>query len=407
MSNNNGFLAFLKHNIPKMIWAIGISSLLANIATSVIFAGTALYMKVILGATVSTIGLLEAVVEAISYGVRIFSGVISDFLRRRKAVMIVGFILLAISKPLLAFSKNVSQVFLARTLDRIGNGIQASPREAFIGDTAPSNVKGACYGLRQSLAVIGSTLGGIFGVIVMKVSNNDFELMFLLASIPAFISVFVIIFVVKEKMEVKSKKHLRRPIKFHDLKLLGGKFWLLMSIVVVFMLGRFSEIFIALNACDNYGLDIAYGTLISVLFNMTYALSSYPAGKFSDKFEKTTILLSGFLILLVAHITIYTAPNIFFLFLGTVIWGLQIGITQSIFAILVSDYVPKDLRGTGFGVFYFVTAISTAIASLNAGILSNASGTESTAFLYGAVLCSCAIILLLTFKKKLHVQDFN
>jgi MFS family permease len=384
-----------------MIWAIGISSLLANIATSVIFAGTALYMKAILGASVSTIGLLEAVVESISYGVRIFSGVISDFLRKRKSVMFVGFVLLAISKPLLAFSKNVSQVFLARTLDRIGNGIQASPREAFIGDIAPSESKGACYGLRQSLAVIGSTLGGIFGIIVMKASNNDFELMFLLASIPAFISVFVIMFVVKEKRVIRSKEYLRRPIKFHDLKLLGFKFWLLMSIVVIFMLARFSEIFIALNACDNYGLNIAYGTLITVLFNMTYALSSYPAGKLSDKFEKTTILLFGFLILLVAHLTIYTAPNLYFLFLGTVIWGLQIGITQSIFAILVSDYVPKDLRGTGFGVFYFTTAVSTAVASLNAGFVSNVSGTEATAFLCGAIFCSCSIMMLLIFKKKL------
>jgi MFS family permease len=361
-------------------------------------------MKAMLGATVSTIGLLEAVVEAISYAVRIFSGVMSDFLRRRKSVMLVGFVLLAIAKPLLAFSRSVSQVFLARTLDRIGNGIQASPREAFIGDIAPSESKGACYGLRQSLGVIGSTIGGIFGVIVMKFSDNNFELMFLLASIPAFISVFVIMFIVREKKVIRSKAHLRRPIKFHDLKLLGFKFWLLMSIVAVFMLSRFSEIFIALHACDNYGLNIAYGTFISVLFNVTYTLSSYPAGKLSDKFEKTTILLFGFLILLLAHLIIYTAPNLYFLFLGTLIWGLQIGITQSIFAILVSDYVPKDLRGTGFGVFYFTTAISTATASLNAGFVSNASGTEATAFLYGIVFCTCAIVVLLTFKKRLHQE---
>lgn len=404
MSHNSGFFSFLKQSIPTAIWAIGVSSLLMNMATAVMFSGTALYMKTVLGVGVSMIGMLEAVVESIAYSIRIFSGVVSDFLRKRKSVMLFGFILLTISKPLLAFSRTVFQIFMARALDRIGNGIQASPRDALISDISPRKNKGACYGLRQSLSVVGSTLGGVFGIVVMKATNNDFETMFLLASIPAILAIFTIIYFVKEKKtkEETVKQKTKRPVRLKDLKALGGKFWILMLIVSVFMLGRFSEVFISLNACGEHGLNIAYGTLMTVIYNLASTLISYPAGKLSDRMSRTTILLIGFILLLVAHITIYAAPNIVWVLCGTVLWGLQLGISQSIFSTLVSDYIPKDLRGTGFGVFYFITAISVAIASMFAGMVSESSGTETTAFFYGAIFCSFAIFMLLGFKKRLN-----
>ena len=404
MNKNSGFFSYLKESIPGAIWAIGISSLLINASTAVIFSGTALYLKTVLGVTLSTIGSLEAVVEAISYAIRIFSGVLSDYLRKRKSIILVGFILLTISKPLLAFSKTIGHIFIARALDRVGNGIQATPREALVGDIAPHESKGACYGLRQSLSVIGSTLGGVFGIIVMKMTSNNFELMFLLATIPAVFAILVIIFFVKERKKAEHKESLRRPIKIADLKLLGKKFWLLMIVITIFMLARFSEIFISLNACDNYGLNLAYGTAITVIYNLTSTLISYPAGKLSDKFNKITILLVGFILLFIAHLTIYSAPNLYFIFIGATVWGLQIGITQSITAILVSDYVPKELRGTGFGVYYFCTAAATALASIFAGVVSERNGTESIAFLYGAIFCGGAIFILLLLKKKLALN---
>lgn len=366
------------------------------------FSGTALYMKTVLGVGISIIGMLEAVVEAIAYSIRIFSGAVSDFLRKRKSVMLFGFILLAVAKPLLAFSKNIFQIFIARTLDRVGNGIQASPRDALISDISPKGNKGACYGLRQSLSVVGSTLGGVFGIIVMKATGNNFKMMFLLASVPAFLAVLTIIYFVKEKKETgKVHGKERRPIKIQDLKALGSKFWMLIVIVSIFMLGRFSEVFISLNACEEHGLNVAYATLVTVIYNLASTLISYPAGKLSDGINRTTVLLIGFILLFLAHATIYVAPNIICVIIGTVLWGLQIGISQSIFSALISDYVPKDLRGTGFGVFYFVTAVFTAIASMLAGIVSEASGTETAAFFYGGIFALIASFMLLIFKSKL------
>ncbi len=407
MESKNNFSRFLKESIPGTIWAIGISSLLINMATAVVFSGSALYMKTVLGIAVSTIGTLEAIVEAIAYAIRIFSGILSDYMKRRKSLMLIGFILLTIAKPILAFSTNIIQIFTARTLDRLGNGIQASPREALVGDIAPKKSKGACYGLRHSLSVIGSTLGGLFGILVMKSTNNDFQLMFLLATIPAIFAVFVIIFFVREKrnnnIEENQQSNSKKFIRLSDLPKLGIKFWILMMTVGILMLGRFSEIFISLNACDNFGLNVAYGTAITVVYNLTSTLSGYPVGLLSDKINRTNLLLIGIIILFLSHTTIFLAGNLLTIFIGTFLWGIQIGITQSIISTLVSDYVPKELRGTGFGVYYLITSISTASASVIAGFLSqHNSGNESIAFLYGAITTTIAILIFLSTRKILE-----
>jgi MFS family permease len=398
-----GFFAFLRYSIPGTIWAIGISSLLVNISTSVVFAGSALYLKTVLGVAVSAIGLLEAIVEAIAYGVRIFSGVISDYCRKRKFLLVVGFAMLALAKPLLGVSKSFAGIFVARTIDRIGNGIQASPRDAFVSDCSPKNMKGACFGLRQSLAVVGSTIGGLLGIVLMKLTGNNFELLFILAGIPATIALIILIIFVKEKF-VKKTELQRKKIKLRDLKLLGKRFWILMVVVMIFMLGRFGEIFISLHACGNFALDVAYCTVITLIYNLFSTLISYPFGKLSDKIERTTLLLIGFVTLLVSHLLLGYAENLMFVFCGTIFWGLQRGITDGLFATLVSDCVPKDLRGTGFGVYYLVVSASTATASTIAGITSQKSG-EAAAFITGAVFSCCAILILLFCKKALITRS--
>ncbi|MDR0640524.1 MAG: MFS transporter [Holosporales bacterium] len=402
MRSANGFFNSLRQAIPGAIWAIGISSLLANMSTSVVFACSALYLKTIIGVEIITIGYLEAIVEAIAYGIRIFSGVLSDYFRKRKAFMVIGFIFIAISKPLIAFSRSFNEVLLARALDRIGNGVQATPREALISDLSKKEHKGSCFGLRQSLAVVGSTLGGLFGIVVMKLSNYDFRLLFMLASIPAMMATLILIVFVHDKKRDKTeeKKLSHRKFKAQDMRLLGTKFWLLMLIVILTMGSRFSEIFITLHACSNFGLDIAYGTLITLIYNLLTFFVSYPMGKLSDRINRIRVLFIGIFSLLSAHLTLGFANNLGIVFMGTVFWGIQRGITDSMFAVLVSDYVPKDLRGTGFGVYYLVVSASTASACAFAGAVSQAKG-EHMAFLSGAAVCSLAACLLFICKKRL------
>jgi MFS family permease len=404
--NEKSVSSFFMKSIPKGVVAIGISSLFINISTSAVFATAALYMRTFLGVQIAMIGLIEAMAEFVSYAIRLFSGYISDYSRKRKSIIIVGFILVAISKPFFAFSKSYGAVFMAKTIDRIGNGIQASPRDALIGDLAPHESKGSCYGLRQSMSTIGAILGGITGIIVLRLSNNNFKLLFLLLTIPALISIFVILFFVNDKKneDVDTTKNSRK-IKLSDLRSLGSRFWMLMLVVFVFMLGRFSEVFIVLHANSTHHLDVSYGTIITVIFNISATLIAFPIGKLSDKIERTNTLLLGLMCLLASHIIIYSAPNLNVIFLGTLVRGLQFGINQSIVSTLVADYVPKGLRGTGFGVYYSISAVATAVAnSFVAGYVTQKSNSESTSFLYGAILCLCSIIILLALRKKMKTK---
>ncbi|MDR1034574.1 MAG: MFS transporter [Holosporales bacterium] len=394
--------AALREAIPGAVWAVGFASLLANVSTSVAFAGSALYLKTVLGVSVATIGMLEALVEAVAYGVRIFSGVLSDYLRKRKAFLILGFAMLAVAKPILALSRSFGEVLIARATDRIGNGIQASPREALISDLAQKEHKGACFGLRQSLAVIGSTLGGLFGIVVMQMTNNNFKIMFMLAGLPAIASVLILIFFVHEKIDSKKRKREKRKIRIHDLKLLGKKFWLLMIIVIATMSARFSEVFISLFAYSSFGMDVSYCTSVTVVYNLLSVFVSYPMGKLSDRMSRTAILFIGIIFLAMAHLAIGFAHSLTMVFIGTIFWGIQRGITEAMFATLVSDYIPKDLRGTGFGAYYLIVSGSTAGASAMAGIISQSLG-EGAAFLVGACICCFALVLFLFFRKPLSI----
>ena len=397
-------LRSIKKSIPGTIFAIGISSMLINMATSVVFSGSALYLKTVLGVAVSTIGALEALVEAIAYGIRIFSGMISDYFKKRKALMVIGFAMIAISKPLLAFSKTFGTVLASRTIDRIGNGIQASPRDALISDVSPEKSKGTCYGLRQSLAVLGSTLGGLFGIAIMKLTNNNFELMFVLAGIPAVIAVVILLLFVKEKFNKQEVKQKQTKIKYKDLCSLGKRYWILLVIVACFMLARFSEVFITLHACGNFGLNVAYGTVITMIYNLLSVFVAYPMGILSDRVNRLNVLLLGVIILCISHLCLGYASSLNGVILGTAFWGIQRGITDSVLATLVSDYVPKNVRGTAFGLFYLVVSLSTAAASAIAGRIAQAGG-EGSAYIFGSKICIIAIILLVIMKRIMNRQS--
>lgn len=386
-------------SIPRTIWAMGIASFLINCATCSIFSLSALYLTNILGASVASIGLLESVVEGLAYFTRTFSGVLSDFFKRRKTFILIGFIFLTISKPILAFSRTYIQVFLARAIDRLGNGLQAAPRDALISDHAPKDIKGECYGLRQSLALIGSTIGAIMGIALMHITNNSYKTVFLVMGIPAVIATLVVIFFIKERRINKEPTGATvNRLKVSDIKSLGSKFWILMTVVVFFMLGKFGESFICLHACNNFGLNPAYGTSFPLLYSLVSASVAYPIGHKSDLMDRKKLLLLGLILFCLSHLSIGLAPNLTAIFIGTILWGAHEGITDIIFAGLISDYVPKHLRGTGFGLYSLISSCSMVIANNIAGLVSDCFGIH-TAFIYGSIVGFISIsVLLYTMK---------
>lgn len=403
-----------KSPIPLTVVLIGVVQFLINISSVMVFSLSAIYLKSILGVATGWIGFLEGAVEASAHTTKLFSGVLSDYLRKRKLIMMVGFGLVTLTRPLLAISDTFLGVFMARFLDRFGNGIQSTPRDALVGDVAPADIKGACFGLRQTLGTAGSFLGGILGILAMIWTASNFHQVFWLATIPASIAFLILMLFVKEPKpadlpedlakikdgEEDTAQHPKKhPIRLIDLKRLGREYWYLMIVVAVFMLARPTEAFLTLHASQTFGLADKFAPAILLTYNITYSLTSYPIGRLADRMSRYQLLGFGFLILILADLFLAFAPNLETVFVGVAVWGVQMGISQSIFLTLVDQITPPDLRGTAFGFFYLISAVAIILAGIGAGNLSQHYG-EAQAFLASSIIGMLAFILLLILPKK-------
>lgn len=387
--------------IPVSIWAIGLASMLLNISTVMIFGIAALYVKQILGIATGFLLVLEGFFEALSYLMKLFSGVMSDYLERRKPLIVWGVALSVIARPIFALFSNLPAILTARILERFGNGIHATPRDALVGDLAPADLKGACFGLRQSLAVAGSFIGGFLGIWCMTATSNNFQTVFALSCFPALVGLLLIIFFVndpKDEKKIKQNNHSRRPICFNDLKRLGNSYWFLMLIAFVFMSARVGESVLILHATDNFGLDQSFSHAVMILYNGTNTLCSYPVGYLSDRFGRHGFLALSFLLLVIADIFLGFAPNLVTMLIGVGIWGIQIGMSQSMFLSLIADYVPEDLRGTAIGFFYLISAVALFIAGAIGGTAAHMYSQFATFIISGAISL-VALLMLVIFHK--------
>lgn len=394
----------LINKIPLSIWVIGFSSLLINISSVMVFGVAALYVKQILGVSTGLVLFLEGFFEAISYALKLFSGIISDYLRRRKSVMIWGLVLFTLARPIMALFTSVTAVLSARLLDRVGNGLQSTPRDALVSDLAPSGAKGACFGLRQSLAVAGSFIGGAIGIWCMVATNQDFQAIFMYATIPAVLGLLLAIFLAKDpdvKEVSASKKPLRHPIRLSDLKRLGKSYWILMGIALVFTTTRVGESVLVLHATESFNMDQSYSHAIIMLYNGANSVCSYPIGYLSDRFGRYGFLGLSFAILILADGFLGFATDLTTMMIGVGLWGIQIGMSQSMFLSLIADHVPKDLRGTGIGFFYLISSVALLSAGLIGGTVANLYSQFAT-FIVSGTIGLLALLMLAAFYKNLQ-----
>jgi predicted MFS family arabinose efflux permease len=361
----------------------------------------AIYLKTVVGVEIGWIGVLEGIIEGLSFAIKTFAGVISDYLRRRKVFMTIGYLFIALSNPIIAVWASFSAVFVSRVIARIGNGIQATPRDALVGDIAPAKSRGACYGLRVGLGIAGSFAGAFIAWSFMHRSSNDYQQLFWLATIPAVVAVLIVLIFIKEpKKNLHPKDHQpRHPIHWADLPRLGRRYWTLMGVTAVFMIAQVGEPFMVLHAHLNFGLQEADAPIIFLLFNATYSLSSFPVGILSDRMSRYHLLALGFLILIISDLILATATNLTTVFVGIAIWGFQMGIHQSMFYALVADNSPDDLRGTAFSVYYLVCAASLFLANTCGGIVAQVFGSSST-YLFSFVVAVIALVFLLFLMPK-------
>ncbi|WP_086872980.1 MFS transporter [Kosakonia pseudosacchari] len=377
--------------IPAGVWVLGGVSMLMDISSEMIHSLLPLFMATTLGTSVVIIGLIEGLAETTALMVKVFSGMFSDYIGKRKGLALLGYGMGALSKPLFALASTSSLVFGARLMDRLGKGIRGAPRDALIADVTPAEIRGAAFGLRQSLDTIGAFLGPLLAVALMLLWNDNFQAVFWIAVIPGVLAVALLFFGLHEpKTPITHKR--TNPIRRENLKRLSRAYWWVVTLGFVFTLARFSEAFLVLRA-QQMEIPLAAIPLVMVAMNLVYAVTAYPFGKLSDRISHSRLLQLGLVVLILADMALALSQHWSTLLLGVALWGVHMGMTQGLLATMVADTAPAELRGTAFGMFNLLSGVALLLASLGAGVLWETHGAAST-FWAGAIICVLALVVM-------------
>ena len=379
--------------LPRSVVVLGLVSLFMDISSEMIHALLPVFLVTVVGASALSIGIIEGIAEATAAFVKVFSGAISDWIGRRKPLLLLGYGLAAACKPLFALATGIGTVLTARTIDRIAKGIRGAPRDALIADVTPVELRGAAYGLRQSLDSVGGVAGPLLAIVLMAATADNFRLVFWIAVIPALVCVALLVFGVQEPARAQPAKARPFPITRGEMARLPRIFWQVTALGAVLTLARFSEAFLLLRA-QNVGLALTWVPAILVVMNLVYAASAYPLGALSDRISRKVMLAAGIGLLIAADVVLALAHNAWAVGTGALLWGLHMGATQGLLAAIVADAAPADLRGTAFGVFNLMSGVALFAASVIAGALWTVFSPAMT-FYAGAAFAAVALAGLL------------
>jgi MFS family permease len=376
--------------IPGGVWILGLVSMFMDVSSEMIHSLLPVYLVSVMGVGATAVGVLEGVAESTVLIVKMFSGAISDRIGKRKAPTLAGYGLAAVTKPMFPLAGSFFTVFTARIMDRIGKGIRGAPRDALVADLVPTELRGASYGLRQSLDTIGALAGPLFATLLMLRTGGDFRTVFWIAVVPALVSVAMLALFVREPPGLVKTGNNGPTLHWSELRQYSPAFWWVVGVGGVFTMARFSEAFLVLRAAD-LGLSNSYVPLVMVVMNVVYGLSAYPAGWLSDWMDRRMLLGLGAGVLIIADVLLAQADGTPLLLAGVALWGLHMGLTQGLFAALIADTAPIERRGTAFGLFSLVSGVAMLAASVLAGGLWDRIGAPAT-FYAGAGFAAMALL---------------
>lgn len=383
-------------SVPRTVWALGFVSMFMDISSEMIHSLLPVFLVVGLGASPALVGLIEGIAEATASITKVFSGWLSDRLGRRKLLAVIGYGLGAVTKPVFPLAVTPFEVLAARFSDRIGKGIRGAPRDALVADVTPQALRGAAYGLRQSLDTVGAFVGPLIAVGLMALLDDDMRAVFGFAVIPAAIAVLLLMLGVEEP---PASPHLAKsPISWSEVRSVGAPFWLAVAVGVLFTMARFSEAFLVLRGADT-GVPLTLLPFVMIAMNVVYALVSAPVGSLSDTFGRKSLLACGIVVLILADLVLALMGTVAGVMIGVALWGLHMGLTQGLLAALVADTAPARLRGTAFGLFNLATGVTMLAASILAGAAWSARGAPLT-FLIGGGFALVALIGVLALLKE-------
>lgn len=389
--------------MPRSVIALGFVSLFMDTSSEIIHSLLPSFLVTVLGVSALSVGIIEGIAEATTSIAKIFSGAISDWIGKRKPLVLLGYGVAALTKPLFPLSTGAGLVLTARFIDRIGKGIRGAPRDALIADVTPIAQRGAAFGLRQSMDTVGAFLGPMLAMLLMAVTYDNFRLVFWVAVVPAVAAVGLVFYGVTEPATVRTGEKRRFPIRGHDLARLNAGFWWVVAVATVLTLARFSEAFLLL-AGQHAGMAVALVPAILVVMNLVYAASAYPVGRLADRTSRSALLLVGIGFLIAADIVLATAGTVWQVIAGAALWGAHMGATQGLLSVLLADAVPDNLRGTAFGLFSLITGAAMLAASVIAGWLWTEFGPAAT-FTTGAAFAAAALIGIVLQRIKTGAAD--
>ncbi|MDR0677175.1 MAG: MFS transporter [Holosporaceae bacterium] len=395
----------LVFGLPRTIWIVGIVSFFSNSASIIITAFSPEFIINILGATPAAMGYIRGLSEALSYFVKMISGVFSDWLGKRKILMLIGYLCTAFAKPMFAFCQSLNLYVAAQLLERITNGLRDTPRDALIADCSPKELKGASYGVRQSFAFLGSMVGAIITFFALKYFGSSeyvIRKVYLFAIIPIGIAVALIYFGIDEPESLVNLRNRKGfPIRKSDIKQLGNDFWFYIFICFVFMCSRYSESFLVHRA-RSLGLEIEYAPLVLALMYLFNSPISKIVGNWSDKHERKLFIAFGFCMMLASCIVLALATEVWHVMVGAAIYGIHQGATQGTFYAMVSDYSPPHIKGTSIGIFNLVCCIGIFVSNVITGELWKHFGAELTFTVNSAITFAAAVGIIFVKQKKME-----
>jgi len=379
--------------LNRNVFYTGVVSLFMDISSEMIYPLLPLFLTNVLGATKTAVGIIEGIAEATASILKVFSGWLSDKLGKRKLLMSAGYGISALSRPLMAIAGSWFHVLGARFIDRVGKGVRTAPRDAIIADSTENSRLGLAFGFHRSMDTIGAVIGPGIAFLLLLVFVGNLRLVFFAATIPAVISVLIIIFFITEKR--KGRDGARAMPKL-SIKSFDAPFRRYLVVVGVFSLGYFADAFMILQA-ENLGVRAALIPIIYLAFNVVYAASSTPFGALADRIGLRKMILAGFIFYSVLFVLVAFSSNALHIWILFPLYGIYKGMSEGTLRAYLATLAPAEQKATAFGVYHTVVGLMLLPASIVAGYLWDNVGPEVT-FLYGSALSALAALLFVVLK---------
>jgi MFS family permease len=386
--------AHAPRRLSPNVAALGYVSMLTALSSAMIYSLLPIFMLGVLGLSIASVGVIEGMAEAANSLIKIVSGAASDWIGRRKPLVMFGYTLSTVIKTVFPIAGNATAVLTARVIDRLGKGIRDAPRDAFLADLTAKEIRGEGFGLRLALAIAGFVVGPLIAIGLMKLSGDDFRLVFWIALIPAYLSIVLLLISVKELPRSYDENPRRHPIRLGDITALPGAFWWVIAIAGLLSVARFSQAFLVLKAFE-VGLAAAFVPGVLVVTYLVYSAAAYPFGILADHLDRRFQLWIGTIILFGSDVVLASASTIWMTAVGAALWGLQLGVTQGLLGATIADVAPNRLRGIAFGIYDVVIGVGTFFASAGAGVLWRAGGPSVAFAASGCIAIAAALVLLL------------